>query len=139
MNKCKEKILVSDFRTNLDMLKVIANQVDGTADIYALMVNWLQKKYGFQTMDWSLKNFRFLLIQLFGLMMWKYIPGRIYPANYVPEPQEIASKDDIILGVQSCNLSKEGRAYAGWEYVFPFANNRKPYLGWYDEGNTRGG
>ena len=56
-----------------------------------------------------------------------------YPTDYVPEPQSVAS--NYILGVQSCNLWKEGHSYAGWDYIYPFSNNRKPYLGWYDEGN----
>ena len=37
--------------------------------------------------------------------------------------------------MQSCSLWKEGDAYAGWDYVYPFAGRRKPFLGWYDEGN----
>ena len=37
--------------------------------------------------------------------------------------------------MQSCSLWKEGDAYAGWDYVYPFADRRKPFLGWYDEGN----
>jgi hypothetical protein len=37
--------------------------------------------------------------------------------------------------VQSCNLWREGTAYAGWDYVYPYRDKRKPYLGWYDEGH----
>jgi hypothetical protein len=33
-------------------------------------------------------------------------------------------------------LWKEGDAYAGWDYVYPFAARRKPFLGWYDEGSS---
>ncbi len=60
-------------------------------------------------------------------------PWRDYPADYVPEPKPV--KASHVLGVQSCNLWREGTAYAGWDYVLPFAGKRKPYLGWYDEGN----
>ncbi len=60
-------------------------------------------------------------------------PWRDYPADYVPQPKPVAASH--LLGVQSCNLWREGTAYAGWDYVYPFADKRKPYLGWYDEGN----
>ncbi|MCX6886961.1 MAG: glycoside hydrolase family 99-like domain-containing protein, partial [Verrucomicrobia bacterium] len=60
-------------------------------------------------------------------------PWRDYPADYVPQPKPAAASH--LLGVQSCNLWREGTAYAGWDYVYPFADKRKPYLGWYDEGN----
>ena len=57
------------------------------------------------------------------------------PADYVPEPKPVNQKDDYLIGTQSCSLWKEGDAYAGWDYVFPFAERRQPYLGWYDEGS----
>jgi len=60
-------------------------------------------------------------------------PWRAYPADYVPEPQPVAASH--LLGVQSCNLWREGTSYAGWDYVYPFRAQREPYLGWYDEGN----
>jgi hypothetical protein len=62
-------------------------------------------------------------------------PWRDYPADYVPKPKPVNQKDDYLIGVQSCSLWKEGDAYAGWDYVYPYADKRKPYLGWYDEGN----
>ena len=62
-------------------------------------------------------------------------PRREYPADYVPEPKPVNQADGYLVGTQSCSLWKEGDAYAGWEYVYPYAENRKPYLGWYDEGN----
>lgn len=58
-----------------------------------------------------------------------------YPADYVPEPKPCLAKSSCLLGVQSCNLWLEGNSYAGWDYIHPFASERKPYLGWYDEGN----
>jgi hypothetical protein len=70
--------------------------------------------------------------------MWvddiKVYTWRNYPADYVPEPEPVAKKDDTLIGVQSCSLWKEGDAYAGWDYTYPYAEKRKPYLGWYDEG-----
>ncbi len=62
-------------------------------------------------------------------------PWQDYPADYVPPPQPVARRGDYLLGVQSCSLWKEGDAYAGWDYVYPFADRRTPALGWYDEGN----
>ena len=60
-------------------------------------------------------------------------PWHDYPADYVPQPKPVTASH--LLGVQSCNLWREGTAYAGWDYVYPYADKRKPYLGWYDEGN----
>ena len=61
-------------------------------------------------------------------------PWRDYPEDYVPEPEPVNQTDDYLVGTQSCSLWKEGDAYAGWDYVHPYAENRKPFLGWYDEG-----
>ncbi|MCU0963440.1 MAG: glycoside hydrolase family 99-like domain-containing protein [Pirellulaceae bacterium] len=62
-------------------------------------------------------------------------PWQEYPTDYVPSPQPAPRRGDYLLGVQSCSLWKEGDAYAGWDYVYPFADRRTPMLGWYDEGN----
>ncbi len=74
-----------------------------------------------------------------GKLMWaddiKVYPWRDYPADYVPEPRPVNKKDNYLIGVQSCSLWKEGNSYAGWDYVYPYADKRKPYLGWYDEGS----
>ncbi len=71
--------------------------------------------------------------------MWlddvRVYPWQDCPADYVPEPEPVSQKDDYLVGTQSCSLWKEGDAYAGWDYVYPYADRRKPYLGWYDEGN----
>jgi hypothetical protein len=73
------------------------------------------------------------------MVMWiddvQVYPWRDYPSDYVPEPKPCPAKSPYLLGVQSCNLWREGRAYAGWDYVYPFRTKREPYLGWYDEGN----
>ena len=71
--------------------------------------------------------------------MWvddvRIYPWQDYPPDYVPPPQPVARDGRQLLGVQSCSLWKEGDTYAGWDYVYPFAERRKPYLGWYDDGN----
>ena len=51
---------------------------------------------------------------------------REYPSDYVPEPEPVNQTDDYLVGTQSCSLWKEGDAYAGWDYVYPYADNRKP-------------
>ncbi len=131
----KTKILVSAFRINLwYMLKVIANQEVGLADIY-LNGKLLAEKVRFSNNGLRFEKLQFssespLWIDDVEIYSWSD-----YPANYVPEPQPVTSKENYILGVQSCNLWKEGRAYAGWEYIYPLSSTRKPDLGWYDEGN----
>ena len=71
-------------------------------------------------------------------VMWiddvQVYPWRDYPSDYVPEPKPSPAQAPYLLGVQSCNLFREGRAYAGWDYIYPFREKREPYLGWYDEG-----
>lgn len=71
--------------------------------------------------------------------MWvddvRIYPWQDYPPDYVPAPQPASRDGRHLLGVQSCSLWKDGDAYAGWEYVYPFTDRRKPYLGWYDDGN----
>lgn len=62
-------------------------------------------------------------------------PWRDYPVDYVPQPKPVNQADSYLVGAVSCSLWKEGDAYAGWDYVYPYADKRKPYLGWYDEGN----
>ena len=62
-------------------------------------------------------------------------PWLDYPADYVPVPTPVPARSGYVLGVQSCNLWREGTSYAGWGYIYPYRDKRKPYLGWYDEGN----
>jgi len=58
-----------------------------------------------------------------------------YPADYVPEPKKTPN-DGILVGVQSCNLWREGMGYAGWEWITNDKSNKRiPLLGFYDEGN----
>jgi hypothetical protein len=131
----KEKILVSAFRANLwYMLKVIANQEDGTADIY-INGKLIAEKVQYSNNGLHFEKLQFISDSPLWIDDVELYSWSDYPADYVPEPQPVTSKENFILGVQSCNLWKEGRAYAGWDYIYPFSNNRKPYLGWYDEGN----
>jgi hypothetical protein len=131
----KTVILISDLRTNLwYMLKVIADQKVGTADIF-INGKMIGEKVHYSNNGLHFEKFQFSSDSPFWIDDVELYSWSDYPANYVPEPQAITSKDNYILGVQSCNLWKEGRAYAGWEYIYPLSHTRKPYLGWYDEGN----
>lgn len=134
-SNAEAKILIPAFRTNLwYMLKVIINQENGTADIFVNGKEVGEKLY-FSDKKLLLENLQFSSDSPLWLDDIELYPWSDYPADYVPEPKPIVAKDGYILGVQSCNLWKEGRAYSGWDYVYPFRENRKPYLGWYDEGN----
>ncbi len=112
------------------MAKVIADPKSKTAEVY-LNGKLLPEKIAFKKVEAVLR---------FAGNVWvddvQVYPWRDYPADYVPEPKPVVASH--ILGVQSCNLWREGTAYAGWDYIHPYADKRKPYLGWYDEGNPEG-
>ena len=116
------------YRSNLwYMAKVVADPKARTAEVF-INGKLLPEKIAFTKAE--------KLIRFAG-NVWvddvQVYPWRDYPADYVPQPKPVAASH--LLGVQSCNLWREGTAYAGWDYVYPFADKRKPYLGWYDEGN----
>jgi hypothetical protein len=129
--------LVRVYRANLwYAVKVVADPTSGTAEVF---VNGkvAQAAAKFTPPE---KNFDGVRFHLAGPgMMWvddvRVYSWHDYPPDYVPEPKPVAVRGGRLLGVQSCSLWKEGDAYAGWDYVRPFAQRRKPYLGWYDEGN----
>jgi hypothetical protein len=119
---------LASYRSNLwYMAKLVADPKTRTADVY-LNGKLLPQKLSFKKAGDSLS---------FAGKLWvddlQVYPWSDFPSDYVPEPKRV--KASHILGVQSCNLWREGTAYAGWDYVRPFAKNRKPYLGWYDEGH----
>ena len=119
---------VAPYRPNLwYMAKVIADPKARTAEVY-INGKPLPEKVAFAKVETFIR---------FAGNLWvddvQVYPWRDYPADYVPKPKPVAASH--LLGVQSCNLWREGTAYAGWDYVYPYAEKRKPYLGWYDEGN----
>jgi hypothetical protein len=128
-------VLAKAYRANLwYMLKVVADPAKGTADIFlngkpaATRVAFNSPDRGFDTVKFNASR---------GVM-WvddvQVYPWQDYPADYMPEPQPCPAQSPYIVGLQSCNLWREGTAYAGWDYVYAIGD-RKPYLGWYDEGN----
>ena len=109
------------------MAKVVADPKSRTAEVY-LNGKRLPHKVTFAETKDSLRFAGKLWVD--DLLVY---PWSDYPADYVPKPKPVTASH--LLGVQSCNLWLEGRAYAGWDYVYPYRDNRKPLLGWYDEGN----
>lgn len=129
--------LVRHFRTNLwYTLKVLADPQTGTADW------WVNGKSVAARATFASKSKAFEAVRFEtgpGTVAWiddvQVYPWRDYPEDYVPEPKPVAANSGLLLGVQSCNLWREGTAYAGWDYVRPYRHQREPYLGWYDEGH----
>jgi hypothetical protein len=129
--------LVENYRGNLwYAFKIVADPASGHADVSVngkptcATVNFPSSGSAFQAVRFAMEGKGLLWVDDVRVYDW-----RDYPSDYVPQPQPVARKSDHLLGVQSCSLWKEGDAYAGWEYVYPFASRRRPFLGWYDEGN----
>jgi hypothetical protein len=60
-------------------------------------------------------------------------PVNLPKADYVPEP--VIPQSDYLVGAHYCPLWKQGsRGAGGWQEIVPFPE-RKPALGWYDEGD----
>ncbi len=123
----------ADYRTNFwYMVKVVADPVTQTADVH---INGKRVAQGVALQE----NVRAYDMVRFTGNTWfddvQVYPWRDYPADYVPEPQPCPARSPYLLGVQSCNLWREGKAYAGWDYVVPYRDKREPSLGWYDEGH----
>lgn len=68
------------------------------------------------------------------------LPVRIGPAlaqrqlDYVPPPQHVKAKDDLLIGAHMCPLWKMGERAQVWEPIVGWPN-RTPALGYYDEGS----
>lgn len=56
------------------------------------------------------------------------------PDDYVTEPVIPEKNTDVIVGMQSCNIWREGTHF-GWDALKPYSE-RKTYLGYYDEGSS---
>jgi hypothetical protein len=121
---------IASYRSNFwYMAKVIADPETRTADVF-INGKPLAKKIAFAKPTDTVRFAGDLWVDDVRVYAWQD-----YPADYVPEPKPVAPQNGCLLGVQSCNLWREGAAYAGWDYVRPYRDKREPYLGWYDEGN----
>lgn len=126
--------LAKDYRANLwYMIKLVADSQTHTADIY-INGKLAAEHASFPRLK-AIDSLSFSAPALMWIDDVQVYPWRPYPADYVPEPKPAVVKGSALVGVQSCNLWREGTAYAGWEYVYPYRAERKPYLGWYDEGD----
>jgi len=138
-NNNKNVRLVKNYVPNLwYAVKLIVDSAQGKAEVY-VNGKLVSKNAPCRMRVPKVNGVRFA-VKDSGRIMWvddiKVYPWRDYPADYVPEPKPVKKKaGDYLVGVQSCNLYKEGDSWAGWEYMYPYAAKRKPYLGWYDEGN----
>jgi hypothetical protein len=127
--------LVSNYRANLwYMIKAVADPRTGVAEIC------VNGKPAARHAAFSGDRKPFARVRFVSpATMWVddviVYPWRDYPADYVPPPKPCPAKNGYLLGVQSCNLWREGNSYAGWDYVYPYRNRRQPLLGWYDEGH----
>ena len=129
--------VVKDYRANFwYAIKAIVDTGNGRAEIYVNHKKVMESASCIKGLPASAVSFA---VKDSDKVLWvddiTIYPWRDYPADYVPQPKPVTEKNDILVGVHSCSLWKEGDAYAGWEYVYPYAKQRKPYLGWYDEGN----
>jgi len=130
--------VVRNYVTNLWYdIKLILDSAKGKADVYVNGKKVAKDAYYCKRAK-KLDGIRFA-VEDRKSVMWvddiKIYPWRDYPADYVPEPELPKPADNYLVGVQSCSLWKEGDSYSGWDYILPYADKRKPYLGWYDEGN----
>ncbi len=60
-------------------------------------------------------------------------PRPVHRMHYPPRPNPIDT-GDVLVGAQYCPLWRQGTRTTGWERIVPWPN-RKPVLGWYDEGS----
>jgi hypothetical protein len=109
------------------MAKVIADPKKKTAEVF-INGKRLAEEVPFRNAEPAIRFAGDLWLDDVQVYRW-----RDYPEDYVPEPKPVNASH--ILGVQSCNLWREGTSYAGWDYVHPYRDKRTPLLGWYDEGN----
>ncbi len=132
-------VLVAGYLANFwYMLKIVADAAAGSADVYVngkpvetgLALNAAVS--GFDNVLFSSGNAGLAVVWVDDVRIY---PFQEYPADYVPAPIPAAAQSPYILGVQSCSLWKEGMAYAGWDWIDDYASQRKPYLGYFDEGN----
>jgi hypothetical protein len=127
--------LIHDYRSNFwYMVKALVDPALSRADIF------VNGKLAAEGVTFSAAKNRFDMLRFTApAVMWvddlQVYAWQDYPADYVPAPRPCPAEPSYLLGVQSCNLWQEGHAYAGWDYVYPYRAQRRPYLGWYDEGN----
>mgnify|MGYP000598444925 CR=1 FL=1 len=131
---------VYDYKTNLWYhMKVKMNRITSKADIY---INGKIQKQGadFASSVANIDRIKFSTSAVNKGVMWlddiKLNRDLPLPADYVPAPIQVskASPDQPLVGVQTCNMWREGH-HLGWDLINPYPE-RTPYLGFYDEGSA---
>lgn len=116
-------------------IKVVANPATDTADIY-VNKQLIASGAPFRNAVSSVDNIRFVTSTSNTGVMYvddiKVYSTAALPSTYVPTPSP-ASNGDYLIGVQHFMGWKEGHQQ-GWDKITKYAD-RKPKLGWYDEGN----
>ena len=132
-------LLARNFRSNLwYTAKIVADPKTSTADVF---INGKLAAHGASFMNpvASFDRVQFATASGGHNVMWvddvQVYAWQEYPADYVPEPKPCPAKSPYILGLQSASIHREGMAYVGWDRVQPFAQERKPFLGWYEDGS----
>lgn len=135
INKANQVIPVYDYITNLwYSIKIEIDTKTSKADIY---VNSKLKVHGanlpesnaIDAIQYSTSTQNKGVVCIDDIQLYNDLP---LPSDYVPAPKKVAS-NDIMVGVQSCSMWKEGH-HLGWDRINPYPE-RKPLLGYYDEGN----
>jgi hypothetical protein len=139
VNSGGSSISIQSYLANLwYTMKIKADVTTDTADIY---VNGKLKCTGvsFNNVVSSFDSIRFSTSTTNTGVKWvddvRVYPYQDYPADYVPQPVACPAVSPYILGMQSCSLWKEGQGYGGWDWIYQYSAQRKPYLGFYDEGS----
>lgn len=118
------------------IIKVVADVQTQTADIY-LNYKLKLEDVPFETKVNSIDN---VTIESGVAQKAEFCFDDVYvyekcekPADYVPKPEPVESKD-ADLAMMMYSMWREGNHY-GWDRISPYAE-RRPYLGYYAEGNT---
>ena len=123
-------VLAPGYRANLwYMLKAVADPIGGMADIFVngkLVARGARFKApgkGFDTVVDSPPA-----AATCGLTTCRSILGTITRPIMCRSPSR-SGEDALYRGLQSCNLWREGTAYAGWDYVYPVSRQAQAVSG----------
>ena len=114
-------------------VKVIADYSKGMCDLYINNIKQAEnvsiggedrKRVSFEAIPGENMN-----IGLDDILIYPMQPE---PSDYVSRP-EVSDNPSVDVGIMSCSLWRSGKQ-TGWDRIAPFPE-RKPLLGWYDEGN----
>lgn len=115
-------------------MKIVADASLGTADIYVNNIKKASQVFLRNPVN-SLNSVQFITPGEATGVMWlddvKLFQGT-YISN-VPEPIAASVESPYLIGVQTCDLWREG-SHFGYDAIAPY-DNRTPLMGYFDEGN----